>query len=209
MFDWGSNCLTTALSDGTLTFETAYKDIGRSGTFDNYRDFETSIQEQIPRKVVIFIDNSGADIVLGIIPFARYFLEKGSKVALAANTFPSVNDVTEQELHSIISTITDPIIKQGVNETKLQIFGSGSSSPFLDFRRIDQSLCAYINEPNDPCDLLVIEGMGRAIHTNLYAKFSCKTLKVATIKNKVVADALDSNLYDAICVFEKPFFGKK
>jgi hypothetical protein len=28
-------------------------------------------------------------------------------------------------------------------------------------------------------DLLVLEGMGRAIHTNLYAKFNCECLKVA------------------------------
>jgi type II pantothenate kinase len=27
-------------------------------------------------------------------------------------------------------------------------------------------------------DLLVLEGMGRAIHTNLYTKFKCECLKV-------------------------------
>jgi hypothetical protein len=46
------------------------------------------------KKIVIFVDNSGADIVLGILPLARYFLKKKSQVILAANDFPSVNDIT-------------------------------------------------------------------------------------------------------------------
>ena len=46
------------------------------------------------KKVLIFVDNSGPDIVLGILPFARYLLSQGSKVVLAANSIPSVNDVT-------------------------------------------------------------------------------------------------------------------
>jgi type II pantothenate kinase len=45
------------------------------------------------RRVVIFLDNSGADAILGIFPFTRYLLEKGSTVIFACNSFPSVNDV--------------------------------------------------------------------------------------------------------------------
>lgn len=39
-------------------------------------------------------------------------------------------------------------------------------------------------------DLLVLEGMGRAIHTNLYTKFKCECLKVAVLKNKWLAQHL-------------------
>jgi type II pantothenate kinase len=50
----------------------------------------------IYKKAMIFVDNSGYDFILGILPFARYLLKGGTKVVLAANTFPSVNDITVQ-----------------------------------------------------------------------------------------------------------------
>lgn len=33
-------------------------------------------------QAVIFVDNSGADIILGILPFARELLRHGTKVCL-------------------------------------------------------------------------------------------------------------------------------
>ena len=44
-------------------------------------------------------------------------------------------------------------------------------------------------------DLLVLEGMGRAIHTNLYTKFKCECLKVAVLKNKWLAQHLGGQLW--------------
>ena len=35
-------------------------------------------------------------------------------------------------------------------------------------------------------DLVVLEGMGRAIETNLYASFSCDSLKLAMVKHPEV-----------------------
>ena len=35
--------------------------------------------------------------------------------------------------------------------------------------------------------MIVLEGMGRALHTNLYAKFKCESLKVAVVKNRWLA----------------------
>ena len=39
-------------------------------------------------------------------------------------------------------------------------------------------------------DLVVVEGMGRAIETNLYASFSCDSLKLAMVKHPEVRFAL-------------------
>jgi len=58
--------------------------------------------------------------------------------------------------------------------------------PFLFVgRRITRSLADALL--SNGVDLLVVEGMGRAIHTNLDAKFTCDTLKVAAIKNRWLA----------------------
>lgn len=45
-------------------------------------------------KAIIFVDNAGVDFVCGMLPFARYLVTKGTKVVIAANTYPSVNDIT-------------------------------------------------------------------------------------------------------------------
>lgn len=51
-------------------------------------------------------------------------------------------------------------------------------------------------------DLVVIEGMGRAIHTNLYARFRVDSLKVAVIKNGWLARRLGGQLYSVVFKFE-------
>jgi hypothetical protein len=50
----------------------------------------------------------------------------------------------------------------------------------------------------------VIEGMGRAIHTNLRTPFKCDTLKLAMIKTERLAVKLFSgSLYDCMCSFQR------
>lgn len=51
-------------------------------------------------------------------------------------------------------------------------------------------------------DLVVLEGMGRAIHSNLYAKFSCDVLKLAIVKNEWLAQSLGGSLFSVVCKYE-------
>lgn len=51
-------------------------------------------------------------------------------------------------------------------------------------------------------DLVVIEGMGRALHTNLLAKFKCDCLKLAVIKNRWLAQRLGGDIFSVLCKFE-------
>jgi type II pantothenate kinase len=53
-------------------------------------------------------------------------------------------------------------------------------------------------------DLIVLEGMGRAIHTNLYAKFKCESLKVAVLKNRWLAERLGGEMFSVVFKYEKP-----
>ena len=53
-------------------------------------------------------------------------------------------------------------------------------------------------------DLLVLEGMGRAIHTNLYAKLNCECLKVAVLKNRWLAERLGGEMFSVVFKYEKP-----
>jgi len=51
-------------------------------------------------------------------------------------------------------------------------------------------------------DLLVLEGMGRALHTNLTARFTCECLKVAVVKNRWLANRLGGEMFSVICQYE-------
>ena len=57
-------------------------------------------------------------------------------------------------------------------------------------------------------DFTIIEGMGRAIHTNFNAKFKCDCLKVAVLKNHWLAERFgfienESKKFPVIFKFEK------
>lgn len=53
-------------------------------------------------------------------------------------------------------------------------------------------------------DLIVIEGMGRTLHTNFYAKMKCECLKLAVVKNRWLALRLGGDMYAVICKYEQP-----
>ena len=65
------------------------------------------------RRVIAFVDNAGADIVLGMLPLARELLRMGSEVVLAANTQPAINDITAAELRAVVAAAVqdDPILR--------------------------------------------------------------------------------------------------
>ncbi|GKA54032.1 damage-control phosphatase isoform X1 [Tanacetum coccineum] len=148
-------------------------------------------------QAVIFVDNSGADVVLGILPFARELLRRGTQVVLAANDLPSINDITYHELLEIISKLKDENGQlMGVDTQNLLIANSGNDLPVIDLSSVSQEL-AYLASD---ADLVVMEGMGRGIETNLYAEFKCDSLKIGMVKHQEVAQFLGGRLYD--CVFK-------
>ena len=65
-----------------------------------------------------------------------------------------------------------------------------------------RQIVAGIRKSYEPIDLIVLEGMGRALESNFDARFTCDTLKIAMIKDEGVASALDGELFDLICRFE-------
>jgi Damage-control phosphatase ARMT1-like domain len=245
----------------------------------------------------MFIDNAGADAVLGMIPLAREFLCMGAEVVLAANSHPALNDVTAPELEHLIDTFCAPVcpiidlarraaraaadacatasvppfpgtlprppsrgtLSQAADpfgsdssgnfdgsagggnvpggptartherkpsfhsnavaspqagsagnsggggssigvEPKLFVCSSGGRGPCLDLRAVSREVaeaCAGV-------DLVVIEGMGRAVHTNYHARFKCSVLKLAMIKTQWVAERLfGGKLFDCMCRFDE------
>uniref|UniRef100_A0AAQ5XG85 4'-phosphopantetheine phosphatase n=1 Tax=Amphiprion ocellaris TaxID=80972 RepID=A0AAQ5XG85_AMPOC len=178
VFDWGAKAVSDVLeSDPEFGFEEAKRQLE---------------------------DNSGVDIILGVMPFVRELLSRGTEVVLASNSGPALNDVTNGELQILTERIAamDPVIQAGLRDDRLMLVQSGSSSPCLDLSRLDKVLAMVVRERQT--DLVIIEGMGRAIHTNYYAMLSCESLKMAVIKNSWLADRLGGKLFSVVFKYEVP-----
>ncbi|KAM7471000.1 hypothetical protein LguiA_009183 [Lonicera macranthoides] len=198
LFDLGSAQLAELFSKDGMSFMASCQNIvPRPWVIDDLDAFILKLGRKSWKKAVIFVDNSGADIILGILPFARELLRRGTQVVLAANDLPSINDVTYPELIQIISKLKD---ENGqlvdVDASNLLITNSGNDLPVIDLTSVSQEL-AYLASD---ADLVILEGMGRGIETNLYAQFKCDSLKIGMVKHLEVAQFLGGRLYD--CVFK-------
>ncbi|KAL7237240.1 hypothetical protein ACSBR2_003516 [Camellia fascicularis] len=198
IFDLGSAQLAELFSKDGMSFLASCQNlVPRPWVIDDLDAFLLKWGRKSWKKVVIFVDNSGADMILGILPFARELLRRGTQVVLAANELPSINDVTYPELIEIISKLKDEHGQLvGVDTSNLLIANSGNDLPVIDLARISQELAFLASD----ADLVILEGMGRGIETNLYAQFKCDSLKIGMVKHPEVAQFLGGRLYD--CVFK-------
>ncbi|GMP64501.1 hypothetical protein CsSME_00025747 [Camellia sinensis var. sinensis] len=198
IFDLGSAQLAELFSKDGMSFLASCQNlVPRPWVIDDLDAFILKWGRKSWKKVVIFVDNSGADTILGILPFARELLRHGTQVVLAANELPSINDVTYPELIEILSKLKDEHGQlMGVDTSNLLIANSGNDLPVIDLARISQELAFLASD----ADLVILVGMGRGIETNLYAQFKCDSLKIGMVKHPEVAQFLGGRLYD--CVFK-------
>ncbi|KDP47020.1 hypothetical protein JCGZ_10747 [Jatropha curcas] len=198
IFDLGSAQLAEVFSRDGMSFLASCQNlVPRPWVIDDLDTFKVKWSKKSWKKAVIFVDNSGADIILGILPFARELLRRGTQVILAANDLPSINDVTYPELIEIILKLKDGSGQLvGVDASNLLIANSGNDLPVIDLTRVSQELAYLCSD----ADLVILEGMGRGIETNLYAQFKCDSLKIGMVKHPEVAQFLGGRLYD--CVFK-------
>ncbi|XP_074465639.1 4'-phosphopantetheine phosphatase isoform X2 [Larus michahellis] len=207
VFDWGAKAVSDVLeSEPQFGFEEAKSKLQeRPWLEDSYSQWLERLKEGPPHKcALIFADNSGIDIILGVFPFVRELLSRGTEVILACNSGPALNDVTYSESLIVTERIAamDPVIQSALKEEKLLLVQTGSSSPCLDLSRLDKGLAVLVRERKT--DLVIIEGMGRAIHTNYYAALKCESLKLAVIKNSWLADRLGGKIFSVIFKYEVP-----
>ncbi|KAJ3694314.1 hypothetical protein LUZ60_009794 [Juncus effusus] len=228
IFDWGSRACVDLYHEGTIIeiYRMSRKKMKRPWRVDDFDMFKkrmlTNKKEKPYKRALLFVDNSGADVVLGMIPLARELLRRGTEVVLVANSLPALNDVTANELPEIVAEaakhcdtlrkaaeagglLLDAMVgiqdelKDGTVSVPLMVVENGCGSPCIDLRQVSNELAALAKD----ADLVILEGMGRALHTNLNARFRCDALKLAMIKNQRLAEKLfNGNIYDCICRFE-------
>ena len=72
-----------------------------------------------------------------MLPLARELLQRGTAVVLAANSQPSINDITAPELAEAVQEAAgaDPVIRRSLMEGMLTVVPSGNDLPVIDLRK--------------------------------------------------------------------------
>lgn len=201
-FDLGAKDTTDLHKAGKLDFFLTLAELGPRPWFVDHVD--TIAGKLAPgacayRKVMIFVDNAGGDVVLGALPLARYLAEQGCHVVLAANDHPALNDILVDELKVVLASAAEADrrlaahLKSGV----IRVVGTGCDCPLIDLGDVS----AECNATAQDADLVILEGMGRAIESNYTTPLTCDSVRIAMIKNRVLAKYLGCKLYDLIAAF--------
>ncbi|KAJ8754560.1 hypothetical protein K2173_005721 [Erythroxylum novogranatense] len=230
IFDWGSRACVDLYHKGTIIeiYRMSRNKMQRPWRVDDFDLFKKRMlgsgdkRPQPHKRALLFVDNSGADIILGMLPLARELLRHGTEVVLVANSLPALNDVTAMELPDIVAEaakhcdilrraaeagglLVDVMVnsldgsKDNSPSVPLMVVENGCGSPCIDLRQVSSELAAAAKD----ADLIVLEGMGRALHTNFNARFKCEALKLAMVKNQRLAEKLiKGNIYDCVCRYE-------
>ncbi|KAJ6374288.1 hypothetical protein OIU78_029909 [Salix suchowensis] len=230
IFDWGSRACVELYHKGTIIeiYRMSRNKMQRPWQVDDFDVFKERMlgsgdKKPHPHKrALLFVDNSGADVVLGMLPLARELLRRGTEVVLVANSLPALNDVTAMELPDIVAEaakhcdilrkaaeagglLVDAMIntsdgsKENSSLVPLMVVENGCGGPCIDLRQVSSELAAAAKD----ADLIILEGMGRALHTNFNARFKCEALKLAMVKNQRLAEKLiKGNIYDCVCRYE-------
>ena len=145
------------------------------------------------RRVVVFCDNAGAD-VMGMALLARTLVELGglrdTKVALAANEWAALNDVTARETRAFLETVVqspasvrreerdeepafsgDETLRRQIERGAVTAVSSGQMSTLLDLNRCGPELNDWVETelravPAGEEWLVVFDGMGRSLESN-------------------------------------------
>jgi len=204
LFDMGSKAAVDAFGERTFDFFAAREAVRRRPwPVDDLDQWMQRLEGAAPsyRQALFFVDNAGPDIVLGGLPLARELACRGTRVVLAANSKPALNDITVVELETLLDSCRrlDDRLDRLIHDGTISVVPSGCGAPLIDLSDVSAECAAAAAES----DLLIIEGMGRAIESNYDARFTVDTVKFALIKDRMVASVLGVELFDPVFRFER------
>jgi len=206
IYDLGATSTVELFKDGKpVDFHAVRQKLSpRPWLIDGLDAWISKVTSENPYKAaVVFVDNAGCDVIMGMIPLVRDLLQRGVKVILTANSYPSLNDIIHDELVPIIHGIAqwDEPLAKALAQDRLRVVASGNGAPLIDLACVSEELVDTVNEFE--VDLVILEGMGRAIESNLNAQFTCDSLNIAMVKDAGVAKALGGKVYDLLCQFQQ------
>jgi uncharacterized protein with ATP-grasp and redox domains len=196
IFDMGSEATAGRfMSAGPDFFASRAAIPSRPWLIDDFDRLSARLAGPAHRKAVFFVDNAGSDFMLGVLPMVRWLARRGTRVVLAANDRPTLNDMTIADIHHWWPRILQA--EPSFANLPIDLTGTGTGEPLIDLGAVSPALNAAATD----ADLVIIEGMGRGIESNLDARFDCDSLILAMIKDIAVANRHGGKLFDVVCRF--------
>ncbi|XP_028079411.1 pantothenate kinase 2-like [Camellia sinensis] len=160
IFDWGSRACVDLYHKGTIIeiYRMSRKKMQRPWRVDDFDLFKERMlgsgdKKPPPHKrALLFVDNSGVDVILGMLPLARELLRRGTEVVLVANSLPVLNDVTAMELPDIVAKAAKSISTEQTKRFTKFMERKGLIDE--DVVRTDRSLSFYDGDDNPNVNLL-------------------------------------------------------
>jgi uncharacterized protein with ATP-grasp and redox domains len=197
IFDMGAEATATAFLAGGPDFFATRKALApRPWLVDDYDDLsDRLLAGPRHRRAVYFIDNAGSDFLLGAVPLIRWLARRGTAVVIAANERPTLNDMT---IHDVANWWPRVLAAEpSLAGLPIERVSTGTGEPLIDLSAVSPALNAAAAD----ADLVILEGMGRGVESNLDATFRCDAVNLAMIKDPVIAARQGGKLYDVVCRF--------
>lgn len=195
IFDMGAETTAAAFLDASPDFFATRAQLPpRPWLIDDYNVFAKRVLGGPPhRKAVFFIDNAGSDFMLGALPLIRWMARRGTRIVLAANERPTLNDMTIYDVNAWWPKVIQA--EPSFAALPIERVSTGTGEPLIDLANVSEEL----NTACHGADLVVLEGMGRGVESNLDAAFNCEALNVAMLKDTAVAQRCHGKLFDVVC----------
>lgn len=197
LFDMGAKASAKMYADGAgpSFFETRGNLVARPWLFDDFDALAARFSGHRHKKAVYFIDNAGSDFLLGAMPMIRWMAMRGTSVVIAANERPTLNDMTVHDVKHWWPRIVE--VEPSLAALPIEIVSTGTGEPLIDLSLVSEELNAAAKD----ADLVILEGMGRGVESNLDAAFNCNAVNLAMIKDESIACRNGGKVFDCVCKF--------
>ena len=195
-FDMGAKASSQQYLAGTApNFADTRAQITRPFLIDDLDAFSDYVLGKPITKAVFFIDNAGSDFLLGAVPLTRLLASRGTHVVIAANERPTLNDMTVHDVRAWWPKVCERV--PGLAKLPIEIVSTGTGEPLIDLSKVSDEL----NHASQGAGLVILEGMGRGVESNLDAEFLCPAVNLAMLKDEMIATRLGGKLFDSVCRF--------
>lgn len=197
LFDMGAKASAKMFADGTAPgfFQTREQLNPRPWLIDDFDALTQRLLNHAYEKAVYFIDNAGSDFLLGATPMIRWLAQRGTSVIIAANERPTLNDMTVHDVKRWWPRMCE--VEPSLATLPIKAVSTGTGEPLIDLSKVSDELNAACAD----ADLVIIEGMGRGVESNLDAAFNCDALNLAMIKDESIAARVGGKVFDCVCRF--------
>jgi hypothetical protein len=105
---------------------------------------------------------------------ARWLLQHGSQVTLAANQTPVESKVSAMEVSAVLRRTRDSTLQEAVKSRRLVVLSTGCEGPYLDLMSVDTRLEEHARD----AELVVLMGMDKCVLSGALPSLSCDVWKV-------------------------------